>query len=504
MIRIIHKTNIFSYIPVVLCGAMLLLTLLMTSTAVSADDDTSVVDQINITVPIACTISGTGQNSHNATINNGQYDSAVGETIIKAFCNDSEGFAIYAVGFTDDEYGKNVLSSSTLGSTFDIATGTTPSGANSNWAMKLSTITNPEPTYPIVIENNYDSFQEVPDEYTMVAKRESGTDIGTGAEGSALRSTYQVYISSTQPSGTYTGQVKYTLIHPNDANPPVSSNQIGVIFNGNGLSFANGSSTNRVVYRGDYVARYISTEPTIVSSSNILSDGTKDGPYSDEEDILEVLSFDGAESIVVEVRYGITANTSGIILTEGEWDMESVSEPSYAIHSETDDLSGEETLTFNDNTMTILMQSWSLPSSDYDYGLYAKVYPIYSTRRENTEETTPVFRIASTPEFGEYVETSTWKGYWYLEVNGKTITFANENEIIDYLNANSSSLAGTTITINAGNPTTFDEVYAAANKTKIDNLYAIQDLDGSMCNDVTIGQTTTVRDTRDGTSYTIG
>ena len=105
MSRSTYKTNIFSYIPVVLCGAMLLLTLLMTSTAVSADDDTSVVDQINITVPIACTISGTGQNSHNATINNGQYDSAVGETIIKAFCNDSEGFAIYAVGFTDDEYG---------------------------------------------------------------------------------------------------------------------------------------------------------------------------------------------------------------------------------------------------------------------------------------------------------------------------------------------------------------------------------------------------------------
>ena len=57
-------------------------------------DDTSVIDEINIAVPIACTISGTGMNTHNANINNGQYNSAIGETELKALCNDNEGFAI--------------------------------------------------------------------------------------------------------------------------------------------------------------------------------------------------------------------------------------------------------------------------------------------------------------------------------------------------------------------------------------------------------------------------
>ena len=42
--------------------------LVLSSSSVSAED---VVDIINITVPVSCTISGTGMNTHNAEINNG-------------------------------------------------------------------------------------------------------------------------------------------------------------------------------------------------------------------------------------------------------------------------------------------------------------------------------------------------------------------------------------------------------------------------------------------------
>ena len=209
-----------------LCSGMILC-----SSIVSADNDT-VVDQINITVPVSCTLSGTGMNTHNADIANGTTNSNIGETTMKAFCNDNNGFAIYAIGYTDNEDGKNVLTSSTLGSTYDIATGTATSGNTSNWAMKLSTITDPTPTYPIIIagstadtereqgDSDYSTFQEVPDDYVLVAKRTSGTDIGVSAEGSTLKSTYQAYISQTQPAGTYTGQVKYTMVHPNDTTAP--------------------------------------------------------------------------------------------------------------------------------------------------------------------------------------------------------------------------------------------------------------------------------------------
>ena len=209
----------------------LLSSALLSSAPVSADND-SVVDEINITVPVSCTLSGTGMNTHNATINNGQYNSAVGETNMKAFCNDNNGFSIYAIGYTDDTDGKNVLTNTTLGDTYDIETGTLTTGADSQWAMKLSTITSPVPTYPTIIagstadtdkaqgDPDYTSFQEVPDDYTKVAYRKAGTDIGTGAEGATLKSTYQAYISPTQPAGTYTGQVKYVMVNPHNAAAP--------------------------------------------------------------------------------------------------------------------------------------------------------------------------------------------------------------------------------------------------------------------------------------------
>ncbi|MBR2544150.1 hypothetical protein IKF04_02525 [Candidatus Saccharibacteria bacterium] len=222
----------------ILCGTILTLTLclgaILSSTIVSAEGgNTDIVDQINITVPVACTMSGTGQNTHNAEINNGQYNSNIGTTTMKAFCNDNEGFSIYAVGYTNNEIGKNVLTSSTLGPTHDIVTGTEISGNTSNWAMKLATVSDPTPTYPIIImgstddtekqaeDPDYSTFQNVPSSYTKVVKRESSTDVGTTAEGATLTTTYQAYISPTQAAGTYTGQVKYTMVHPHNGEAPL-------------------------------------------------------------------------------------------------------------------------------------------------------------------------------------------------------------------------------------------------------------------------------------------
>ena len=48
-----------------LLGITTVLGMVLASSRVMAED-TSVVDQINITVPVSCTISGTGMTSHNA------------------------------------------------------------------------------------------------------------------------------------------------------------------------------------------------------------------------------------------------------------------------------------------------------------------------------------------------------------------------------------------------------------------------------------------------------
>ena len=231
-----NHSRFISCTIVAIFGLMMFIGASFDAQRVHAAEDSSVVDQINITVPVSCAMSGVGMNTHNATIPNGQHESAIGETTIKAFCNDTEGFSIYAVGYTDETVGKNVLTDASLGDEYDIVTGTATSGESSNWAMKVGKITSPTPTYPLIIAGStedslkepggldYSAFQDVPNDYTRVAYRLSATDVNpTGqdiAEGATMTTTYQVYISNTQAAGTYSGQVKYTLVHPyNEAKP---------------------------------------------------------------------------------------------------------------------------------------------------------------------------------------------------------------------------------------------------------------------------------------------
>ncbi len=196
--------------------------------------DESIVDVVTINVPVSCSMSATGTDSHTANVNNGQTTENIGTTNLKVICNDNSGYAIYAIGYTDDTYGKTVLTSSTLGSTHDIATATTVTTGTSSWAMKLTAQTG---IYaPIIAGSNGDSLRQtgdpdfsdytaVPSTYTKVAYYTSSTDTGNNATGSNLTTTYRAYISPSQPAGTYIGQVKYTLVHPNmndDSNKPVA------------------------------------------------------------------------------------------------------------------------------------------------------------------------------------------------------------------------------------------------------------------------------------------
>ncbi len=198
--------------PLGLVGLTILSGAFLMSSVVSADD--SAVDNVNITVPVSCSMEGTGMNTHNANIVNGTYQADIGTTTMKAYCNDSEGFAIYANGYTGNTLGNNKLIGSSTAS--EIITGTNTSGNTSNWAMKLEASTG---TYPLTLDNGFGSYSSVPSTYTKVAHRDSGTDLGTSAEGATLTSTYAAYINKTQPADSYQGQVIYTLVHPSSEEP---------------------------------------------------------------------------------------------------------------------------------------------------------------------------------------------------------------------------------------------------------------------------------------------
>ena len=255
-------------------GVTTVLGMVLASSRAMADDDTSTVDEVNITVPVACSMSGTGMDSHTAEIVNGTYQANIGTTTIKAFCNDNAGFAIYAAGYTGNEVGgtnSNKLVGATTNQT--IVTGTATSAGSSdvsNWAMKLGTITGTSPTYPIIIagsssdtnkaqgDPDFSDYTAVPNEYAKVAYRTSSTDTGTNAEGATLTTTYAAYVSRTQQADAYAGQVIYTLVHPYTESAPVACKPSGTTIGTN-------NSTD-IVCMQDFASLSNSDKTTMINS----------------------------------------------------------------------------------------------------------------------------------------------------------------------------------------------------------------------------------------------
>ena len=169
----------------------------------------------SVTVAAACTMSSVIDTAHNTTISNGTYKEDIGKTTLKVVCNDNSGFSVYAVGYSGDEYGNNKLLANVggvLNPTNDIVTGTATSGNTSNWAMKVSAVNGAySPTVGSDTNGTFFNYHIVPDKYAKVATFTSTTD---AVVGSSIEATYRAYVSSTQPAGSYTGKVKYTMVHP--------------------------------------------------------------------------------------------------------------------------------------------------------------------------------------------------------------------------------------------------------------------------------------------------
>ena len=224
------------FVANLLITTIILIGTILTSTFVFGDD---VVDEVNVIVPESCTMSGTGMNTHNAEIQNGTYQANIGTTTLHAFCNDNNGFAIYAAGYTGNEIGatnSNKLVGTSASSNATIVTGlvtSTPNPDISNWAMKLAitqdsgdtTGTNAF-TIDSDTEGTFSAYHTVPNEYTKVAHKNSATDMTTNTGGIKLTTTYAAYISKTQPADTYTGQVIYTLVHPASMAAPIVSKSL--------------------------------------------------------------------------------------------------------------------------------------------------------------------------------------------------------------------------------------------------------------------------------------
>ena len=100
----IEMENFPAKLTIGFLGLTILSLLLLTSSQVLADT----VTDTTIDVPVSCTMTGTNNTAHTATILNGtysgtNYSNGIGQTTLRVFCNDGAGYAIYAIGVTGNE-----------------------------------------------------------------------------------------------------------------------------------------------------------------------------------------------------------------------------------------------------------------------------------------------------------------------------------------------------------------------------------------------------------------
>ena len=199
---------------------ILALSLFATLSSISdthATTSTSATDEFSLVVPVSCTMTSTVNTEHTTAIQVGTYREGIGETTFNVICNDSNGFAIYAIGYSDNSFGNTTMKPTNSTNAADaIVTGTATSGDTSNWAMKLTAVTG---DYAPTLETGFNAYHAVPAEYTKVATFASNTDDSIG---SSIKSTYATFISSAQVADTYVGKVKYTVIHPADGTTPIA------------------------------------------------------------------------------------------------------------------------------------------------------------------------------------------------------------------------------------------------------------------------------------------
>ena len=201
----------------------------------SSAEISSGADNVQLILSTSCTVNAVVTSEHTVSLNGGQLDNNVGNTKLSAYCNDNNGYSIYAVGSSGDIDGNTDLIN-TVNESYNIHTGVYNENNASNpssWAMKLTAGTGTGidpvtgesvPTTPPTIINGFDNYSTIPNVYTQVAKRTSGTSMtsDTSVSGSYLDTTYQIYANSAQPAGTYNGKVKYVIVHPNSNHNTIS------------------------------------------------------------------------------------------------------------------------------------------------------------------------------------------------------------------------------------------------------------------------------------------
>ena len=237
-----HEVQSAERVSFAVFGGLMATTLLsgaiLSNIKVSAD--TTKTTDVSVSVSSVCNLTSNVSEAHTAEITPGlDFEDNIGTTDMTATCNDGNGYAIYAVGFTGDAIGQtNSTKLVGTGGTIDTRDYDASYKDTSYWSMQLTAGTGADAA---TIENSYNSYKAIPATYTKVASKASAT---SATPTTAFSTTYGAYAVTSQTAGDYSGKVKYILVHPGSNQPGTYT----IAFSANGGTGTMASQTGLTNY----------------------------------------------------------------------------------------------------------------------------------------------------------------------------------------------------------------------------------------------------------------
>ena len=223
-----YKSNCLLYVIFGLVSFTVFSSMIISYVTSAVYADTTNVTTVTATVPNSCSFSS-GGGSYNGSYDPNTSNVVTGNNIVTS-CNDGSGYAIYAVGYSNDSYtGTNTDLIHSTNTNYNIKTDGS-GNYNSSWKMKVTSVSN------ATIAGGFNNFQNIPSSFTKIASYTTNTTEGI------ITPSYQINIGNAQPAGVYTGKVKYVLVHPNTMMP--ASSVYTIAYNANGGSGTMNSSTD--------------------------------------------------------------------------------------------------------------------------------------------------------------------------------------------------------------------------------------------------------------------
>ena len=207
--------HVMYYVSGILLFVTVISGVVLSNSSTHADITSTKGSTVAVTVDSACTIT-TGGGNYYRTITPGTSEEIVGNGI-NVSCNDNNGYALYAIGYSGDSYESPNNTRMLATNNIDYIP-TNTSGTGSYWAMKVAGSSDAG-SIP-VIDNSFNDYHTIPETYTKVSHYDSVT-VGT-TNNSVTTPTYKINIFSNQTAATYVGKVKYTMVHPTGGAVPTA------------------------------------------------------------------------------------------------------------------------------------------------------------------------------------------------------------------------------------------------------------------------------------------